>query len=60
MGNRTDIQSLRTLRDVVTEEQVETAKRQLKAGLVMNLNNTSTIAEDIGRQVGQEGTGSNG
>ena len=31
---------------------METAKRQLKAGLLMNLNNTSTITEDIGRQVG--------
>lgn len=42
---------MRTLRDYVTEEQVETAKKQLKSTLIMQLNNTSNIIEDIGRQV---------
>ncbi|SRR5258706_9926622 len=34
-----------------TEAEVECAKSQLKATLLLSLEGTSTIAEDIGRQV---------
>ncbi|KAI1103612.1 mitochondrial-processing peptidase subunit beta [Jackrogersella minutella] len=35
----------------VTEPEVERAKAQLKASILLSLDNTSTVAEDIGRQL---------
>ncbi|KAI0169149.1 mitochondrial-processing peptidase subunit beta [Hypoxylon sp. FL1284] len=35
----------------VTEPEVERAKAQLKASILLSLDNTSAVAEDIGRQI---------
>ncbi|KAJ2414334.1 Mitochondrial-processing peptidase subunit beta [Coemansia sp. RSA 2530] len=35
----------------VTEAEVERAKQQLKASLLLNLDGTTAVAEDIGRQI---------
>ncbi|KAJ2505802.1 Mitochondrial-processing peptidase subunit beta [Coemansia sp. RSA 2049] len=35
----------------VTEAEVERAKQQLKAALLLNLDGTTAVAEDIGRQI---------
>jgi processing peptidase subunit beta len=35
----------------VTQPEVERAKAQLKASILLSLDNTSAIAEDIGRQI---------
>ncbi|GMF07218.1 unnamed protein product [[Candida] boidinii] len=35
----------------ITEEEVETAKAQLKGSLLLSLDGTTSIAEDIGRQL---------
>ncbi|KAK8811755.1 hypothetical protein WA538_000540, partial [Blastocystis sp. DL] len=45
------MQALRTVCDTVTSEQVEHAKRQLKASLLMQLDDSSSNVEDIGRQM---------
>ncbi|GMF97476.1 unnamed protein product [[Candida] boidinii] len=35
----------------ITEEEVETAKAQLKGSLLLSLDGTTSVAEDIGRQL---------
>ncbi|KAA8899920.1 hypothetical protein TRICI_006290 [Trichomonascus ciferrii] len=39
----------------VTEAEVERAKSQLKASLLLNLDGTNAVAEDIGRQIATTG-----
>lgn len=43
--------SIKRLCTSPTEYEVERAKQQLKASLLLNLDGTSSIAEDIGRQL---------
>lgn len=39
------------LSDSVTQSEVERAKAQLKASILLSLDSTSAVAEDIGRQL---------
>nr|CCA17860.1 mitochondrialprocessing peptidase subunit beta puta [Albugo laibachii Nc14] len=45
------MESLVRLVHRTTDEEVESAKSQLKANLLLNLDNTSEISDDIGRQM---------